>query len=258
MFRSSNPAFNPRSYEKTRTFGLGETMTIQGTVNKTMISLFLLVVSAAWTWSQLLQPAASAYPGAQAQVSSNIGPIFMGALVGSIAAWLVTAFKKEWSAYSVPVYSVFEGILIGTISSIFERSYPGIVVQSVALTFGVLFCMLLAYRTGFVTVTQKFRMGVTAALGAIFLIYMVNIVMRLFGGGAGFLYSSSPLGIGFSLIVVGVAALTLVLDFDFIEHAARAGVPKYMEWYSVFGLLVSLVWLYLELLRLLSLIANRE
>jgi uncharacterized YccA/Bax inhibitor family protein len=162
-------------------------------------------------------------------------------------------FKKEWSAISAPVYALFEGLALGGISAMFEKSYPGIAVQSIALTFGVLFVLLLAYKTGLIRATRGFVMGIVCATGGIALVYAANMLMQLFGfGGMSFLYASTPLGIGISVFVVIIAALNLILDFDMIERGASMGAPKYMEWYGAFAMMVTLIWLYLEILRLLG------
>jgi len=175
-----------------------------------------------------------------------------GALVGFVTA-MVTVFKQTWSPLTAPVYALCEGLFLGGISAIFEKSYPGIAIQAVALTFAVMFVLLLAYKTGIIRATRGFKLGVIAATGAIALVYMVSFFLQLFGwSGLSFIYSSTPLGIGISVIVVIIAALNLILDFDFIETAARMGAPKYMEWYGAFGLMVTLIWLYLEILRLLA------
>jgi uncharacterized YccA/Bax inhibitor family protein len=240
FLRSSNPVLKESAFSGQ--IATGETMTIQGTVNKTGLLLLFVVVSAAYTWGLTHSPTPeAAFPW-------MIG----GALVGFVTA-LVTVFKKAWSPLTAPVYALCEGLFLGGISAIFEKSYPGIAVQAVALTFAVMFVLLLAYKTGIIRATRGFKLGVIAATGAIALVYLVNMVMQLFGaGGFSFLYGSTPLGIGISIVVVIVASLNLILDFDFIETAARMGSPRYMEWYGAFGLMVTLVWLYLEILRLLG------
>ena len=180
-----------------------------------------------------------------------------GALGGFVVA-LVTVFKKTWAPLSAPVYALLEGLFLGGISAVFERSYPGIAVQAISLTFAVMFVMLLAYKFGVIRATRGFKLGVIAATGGIALVYVVNMVMSLFfHTNMAFLYSSTPLGIGISLVIVVIAALNLIIDFDMIETAARMGAPKYMEWYGAFGLMVTLVWLYLEILRLLGKARNR-
>jgi uncharacterized YccA/Bax inhibitor family protein len=240
LFRSSNPVLKENAF--TGQLAAGEVMTIQGTVNKTGLLMLFVVLGAAWTWGL------SHSPNPEAALPWTIG----GALVGFLTA-LVTIFKKTWAPLTTPFYALCEGLFLGGISAIFEKSYPGIAIQAVALTFAVMFVLLLAYKTGIIRATRGFKLGVIAATGAIALVYVVNFFMQLFGlSGLSFLYSSTPLGIGVSLVVVIIASLNLILDFDFIETAARMGSPKYMEWYGAFGLMVTLIWLYLEILRLLG------
>ena len=180
-------------------------------------------------------------------------PWMMGGLLLGFVTAMVTVFKQTWAPITAPIYALCEGLALGGISALFERSYPGIAIQAVSLTFGVLFVLLLAYKTGIVRATRGFKLGVIAATGAIALVYLVNMVMTLFfHTQMSFLYSSSPLGIGVSVVVVIIAALNLVLDFDLIETGARMGAPKYMEWYGAFAMMVTLIWLYLEILRLLG------
>jgi uncharacterized YccA/Bax inhibitor family protein len=157
-----------------------------------------------------------------------------------------------------PIYALLEGLFLGGISAVLNAQMPGIVIQAVGLTFGTLACLLVAYRTGIIKAAENFKLGVVAATGGICLLYMVSIVMGFFGGSIPMIHSSSPMGIGFSLFVVVIAALNLVLDFDFIEQGAEHGAPKYMEWYAAFGLMVTLVWLYLEILRLLAKLNSRR
>jgi uncharacterized YccA/Bax inhibitor family protein len=175
-----------------------------------------------------------------------------GALVGFVIA-MVTVFKQTWAPITAPVYALCQGLFLGGISAIFERAYPGIAIQAISLTFGVMFVLLLAYKFGIVRATRGFKLGVIAATGAIAVVYLVNMVASLFFHTQfSFLYSKSPLSIGISVVVVIIAALNLILDFDMIENAARMGAPKYMEWYGAFGMMVTLIWLYLEILRLLA------
>jgi len=240
LFRSNNPVLKESTF--TGQMATGEAMTIQGTVNKTGLLMLFAIVGAAWTWGL------SHSPNPEAAVNWTIGGFVIGTLAG-----FVTIFKNTWAPLSAPFYALCEGLLLGGVSALFEKSYPGIAMQAVALTFGVMFVLLLAYKTGIIRATRGFKLGVIAATGAIALVYVVNFFMQLFGlSGFSFLYSSTPLGIGISIVVVIIASLNLILDFDFIETAARMGSPKYMEWYGAFGLLVTLVWLYLEILRLLG------
>mgnify|MGYP006196212371 CR=1 FL=1 len=197
-------------------------------------------------------------PGVKMGYDGAMQWAIVGAIGGFVLA-LITSFKPAVSPYTSPIYAALEGLFLGAISAVFEAHYPGIVPQAIALTLGVLATMLLAYRSGLIKVTENFKLGIVAATGGIFLLYLVNIGMRLFGfEGMGFIHDSSWLGIGFSAVVVVVAALNLVLDFDFIEQGVERGAPKYMEWYGAFGLLVTLVWLYLEILRLLSKLQSRN
>jgi uncharacterized YccA/Bax inhibitor family protein len=179
-----------------------------------------------------------------------------GALLGFVIA-LVTVFKRTWAPISAPIYALCQGLFLGGISAILDKSYPGIAIQAISLTFGVMFVMLLAYKFRIIRATRGFKLGVIAATGGIVIVYLVNMVMGFFGRQIYFLNSAGPWGIGISLFIVVIAALNLILDFDMIENAARMGAPKYMEWYGAFGLMVTLVWLYLEILRLLSKMRRR-
>ena len=179
-------------------------------------------------------------------------------LFGGLICAFVTIFKKQWSAVTAPVYALLEGLVLGGLSATLELRYPGIAIQAVSLTFGTLFVLLFLYRTGVIKVTQKFRLGVFAATGGIMFFYLIEMVLGFFGIQFASINGSGLIGIGFSLIVVGIAALNLVLDFDFIEQGVQYGAPKYMEWYGAFGIMVTLVWLYLEILRLLSKMRSRN
>lgn len=239
MMRTGNPALNANTFRGVAT-GEG-VMTIQGTVNKAAILLFLVVLSASWIWARITQ-----FPWM----------VMLGAIAGLIAA-IVTIFKKEWAPITAPIYALLEGLVLGGISALFNAKYPGIVIQAVSLTFGVLFCLLLAYKSGLIKATENFKLGVVAATGGICLVYIVTMILGFFGKSVPFIHDSGPIGIGFSLFVVVIASLNLVLDFDFIEKGTEAGVPKYMEWYAAFGLMVTLIWLYLEILRLLAKMQRR-
>ncbi|MGH8109524.1 MAG: Bax inhibitor-1/YccA family protein [Arenimonas sp.] len=239
--RSGNPALNQNTFEGLRSDS-SEVMTINGTVNKTAMMLAIVVLTALYTWSQ-----AQGIDGITSAMPLTIG----GAIGGFIVA-MITIFKKTWSPVTAPLYAGLEGLFLGGISAIYEAQYPGIILQAVVLTFGTLGALLMAYRSGLIKATENFKLGVVAATGGIFILYMINMVMGFFGKSMGFIHDSGLLGIGFSAVVVVIAALNLVLDFDFIEEGAEQGAPKYMEWYASFGLIVTLVWLYLELLRLLS------
>jgi uncharacterized YccA/Bax inhibitor family protein len=240
LLRSSNPVLKEKAFAGP--IATGETMTIQGTVNKTGLLLLFVIIAAAWTWGLSHSPTPEAAL-----------PWTIGAAVGGFIVALVTVFKKEWSPISAPIYALLEGLFLGGISALFERSYPGIAIQAVSLTFAVLFVLLLAYKFGILRATRGFKLGIIAATGGIALVYLANIVMSFFfHRPMPFLYASTSLGIGISLFVVVIAALNLILDFDMIETGARMGAPRYMEWYGAFGMMVTLIWLYLEILRLLG------
>jgi uncharacterized YccA/Bax inhibitor family protein len=238
--RTSNPALNEKAFRSEVAFG-GESMTLQGTVNKTGLLLLCVVATSAWTWGL-----------AHSETPQAAMPWMIGGIFGGFLTALVTIFKRSWAPITAPLYALFEGLALGGISAFFERSYHGIAAQAVGLTFGVLFVMLLAYKTGIIRATERFKLGVIAATGGIALFYLVAMVLNLFHVNVGILYSGSPWSIAFSLFVVVIAALNLVLDFDMIETGVRIGAPKYMEWYGAFGLMVTLIWLYLEILRLLA------
>lgn len=248
MMRTANPALGSKTFEGLAITGeQNETMTLNGTVNKTAMLLFLIVLAASWVWHLF---SASGNPAAISLW------IWTGAIGGFIVA-LVTIFKKEWAGVTAPIYAILEGLFLGGISAIFESAYPGIVLQAVALTFGTLFALLLAYKSGLIKATENFKLGVVAATGGIALVYLATFILGLFKIQIPFIHGSGLFGIIFSLVVVVVASLNLVLDFDFIESGASSGAPKYMEWYGAFGLMVTLIWLYIEILRLLSKLRSR-
>lgn len=254
--RSGNPALQESTFLDLGTGTVvrndAGTMSLNGTVNKTAALLILTLVGALFTWSQATTAITAGNPGA-------IMPYALGGGIGGFVVALVTIFKKQWSPITAPIYAVLAGLFLGAVSAMFELRYPGIVMQAVGLTFGTLAALLMAYRSGLIKVTEKFRLGVVAATGGIVLLYFANISMQMFGmQGMGFIHEGSTIGIVFSVGVVIVAALNLVLDFDFIEKGAAAGAPKYMEWYAAFSLLVTLVWLYVEILRLLSKLQSRN
>ncbi len=237
--KSSNPAFSEKIFEKQGFAAQGEKMTVQGTVNKSLILFVCAIIPAYYVFDMFLAG------------NSTTGLLMVGAIGGLIAA-LVTIFKPTVAPISAPIYAALEGLFLGGVSAFAEMQFPGIAMQAVLLTFGTMFIMLVTYRTGLIKVNEKFRSGIIAATGAIALIYFINFIMSMFGSGMPMIHEGGLMGIGFSLVVIAIAALNLLLDFDFIEKNAFHGAPKYMEWYSAFGLMVTLVWLYLEILRLLS------
>lgn len=252
FYRSRNPALNDRVWSQAESQG-GEAMSIQGAVNKCFILLILAFMSASWVWGKLSQPVSPFAESYEASASAGVVVPFVmwGGLIGFILV-VVTGFKLNWSPVTAPLYAVCEGFVLGGVSAMFEKNYPGIAVQAVSLTFGTLFCLLMAYRSGLIRVTDKMRLGLSAALGGIFLVYITNWILGFFHREIPFIYGSGPVSIGFSLIVVCVAALFLVIDFDLIERYSAHGAPKYMEWYGAMSLLITLIWLYFELLSLLA------
>ena len=247
--RTSNPTLHAGTFVGLDRAGAGaDRMTLQGTVNKTGILLILVVLAASWVWDMYFT---SANPGA-------VMPWMIGGAIGGLVFAVVTVFKKHWAGVTAPAYCLLQGLFLGGLSSTLEARYPGIVIQAVGLTFGTLVALLLAYRSGLIRVTENFRLGVAAATGGIFLVYMATMVLGFFGVSMPFIHESGLIGIGFSLFVVVIASMNLVLDFDFIERGAALGAPKYMEWFAAFGLMVTLIWLYIEILRLLAKLRGRR
>ena len=245
---SSNPVLQSKVFEQAR-IGVGQqSMTVQGTVNKTLILLAVLLATAVWSWSLAGNPSAA-----------GMTPVaLMASAIGGLVLALATSFKPQWAPVTAPLYAAFEGVFLGIVSVYFEMRYPGLVMQAVAITFGVLFCMLSLYKSGIIKVTNQFILGVAAATGAIALLYIVSMVLSVFHINMPFLYASGPLGIGFSIFVAGLAAFNLVIDFHTIEEGSRQGAHKYMEWYGAFALMVTLIWLYFEILRLLGKLRERK
>jgi uncharacterized YccA/Bax inhibitor family protein len=254
LMKTSNPALGENTFRNLSGGQYGgmideaSHMTLNGTVNKTGILLVCAIATAAWTWHLFLQ----------SRDMTDVAPLMLIGGIGGFIVAMVTVFKKEWSGVTAPIYALLEGLVLGGLSALMELHYPGIAMQAVALTFGTLFVLLLAYRSGLIQVTQKFRMGVVAATGGIMVFYLLQMLLGFFGVQFSSVNGSGFIGIGFSLIVVAVAALNLVLDFDFIEKGVQYGAPKYMEWYGAFGIMVTLVWLYIEILRLLSKMRSRN
>jgi len=238
--RSGNPVLSKKTFSNTGS--ISDKMTINGTVNKTAISLLLLVGTGYITFTSI-----------------NPGLLIVCGIGGFVVA-IITVFKKHWAPITVPIYAILEGGLLGGISFMYNSLYDGIVTNAIFLTVGILLSLLTAYRSGYIKATENFKLGIFAATGGIAIVYLINFVMGFFGSSMGVMQinNASPMSIGFSVIVVIIAALNLVLDFDFIEEGAEKGAPKYMEWYGAFGLLVTLIWLYLEILRLLAKLNSRR
>jgi uncharacterized YccA/Bax inhibitor family protein len=255
LIKTSNPALGDKTFRDLANAGqfgdladASSRMTLSGTVNKTGLLLLCAVATASWTWHQFIQT----------RDPASVTPWMFGGLIGGFIFAMITVFKKEWAPVTAPVYALLEGLVLGGLSAVFDLRYPGIGIQAVSLTFGTLLVLLLAYSSGLIKVTDKLRLGIVAATGGIAVFYLLQMVLGFFGYRFTSINGSGAIGIGFSLIVVAVAALNLVLDFDFIEQGVKVGAPKYMEWYGAFGIIVTLVWLYLEILRLLSKMRSRN
>jgi uncharacterized YccA/Bax inhibitor family protein len=251
---SSNPAFSQDMFAGyDQVYGAPKTRstvtTVQGTVGKTFLLLAILSFTALWSWNSV---ASGTFPMAVLPIS----------MIGGFIVAMITIFKPTVAPVTAPIYAAVEGLFLGALSQLVEMKYglkyPGIALQAVGLTCGTLFMMLFVYQTGLVRVTEKLKAGIITATGALALFYLVTWVLMLFHVQMPLVFSATPMGIGFSLLVIGLAAFNLLLDFDFIEKAAYAGAPKYMEWYGAFGLMVTLIWLYIEILRLLSKLADRR
>ncbi len=252
LTKSSNPALTDKIFTKASYGTYEDVMTVSGTVNKIAMMLILVVSSASYTWGIYFE---SAQTGG---LSTAIMPWMIGGGVAGFVLALITIFKPVWSPFTAPIYAVCQGLLLGGLSASFNALMPGIVMQAVGLTFAILFMMLFAYKSGLIKVTQKFKTGMIAATGGIFIFYMATWILGMFGVNMGFAFDNSLTSIGISLFIVAIASLNLVLDFDFIEKSAQRGAPKYMEWYGAFGIMVTLIWLYLEILRLLAKISSRN
>ncbi|HXB42752.1 MAG TPA: Bax inhibitor-1/YccA family protein [Puia sp.] len=249
LFKSGNPALNEKVFQNSMVVSGEEVMTERGTLNKFFFLSLMVMASASFTWSSFGQ-------------GKNVMPWMLVGAFGGFAVAIVVSFKREWSSYLSPLYALLEGLFIGGLSVVvnnaFAKSYPGIVMQAVLLTFGAVIAMFLLYRFRIIKATEKFKSVILTATAGIAIFYVLAMVLRMFHIDIAFLHEGSALGIGFSLVVVAIAALNLILDFDMIEQGAAVGAPKYMEWYCAFGLLVTIVWLYVEILRLLMKLADRR
>ena len=240
MIKSSNPALKGTPFSGAGIFSGAETMTVQGTVTKSffLVGLVMAVASVCWLQGQ-------AHP-------DYLNPMVLaGTICGFIIA-LITIWKKHWAPWTTSLYAIFEGVALGSISLVFEKQFSGIVFQAFLSTMGTFIGLLIAYRSGLIKATENFKLGVFAATSGICLVYLITIILNFFGLTVPYIHDNSIWGILFSLFVVVIAALNLVMDFDFIEQGEAVKAPKFMEWYASFALLVTLVWLYLEILRLLA------
>jgi uncharacterized YccA/Bax inhibitor family protein len=243
--RSSNPTLNENTFQRIGTGVDADKMTLSGTVNKSMILLGMLVFTAFSTYQSVIE-------------SPYVMGFTIGASILSFIIALITTFKPQWASVTAPIYAISSGVFLGVISALFEAMYPGIVLQAVLLTCATFLCLLFAYKSGFIKATENFKLGLFAATGAIAMIYMASWILSMFHMHIPYIHESGLIGIGFSLVVVVIAALNLVLDFDFIEQGVAQDAPKYMEWYASFSLLVTLIWLYIEILKLLAKLSKRD
>lgn len=242
--RTSNPALSDAAFRRMYASEVGvETMTMEGAIKKTGILFGLLMVTALLQFYLMYTPAVNPVVH---QATMMIG------LIGGLVVAFITIFRPRFAPVTAPLYALLEGFLVGFLTTIYDYFYPGIALPAIGLTFGVLAMMLAVYMSGLIKVTQRFRMGMMMAIGSIFLLYMVSFIGSFFGFNVPFVHEGGPFGIAFSLVVVAVASLSLLLDFDMIEKGAAARAPKYIEWYCAFALMVTLVWLYIEILRLLG------
>jgi uncharacterized YccA/Bax inhibitor family protein len=248
LYKSKNPALSINTFKNIpRVADSVETMTIQGTVNKIAFLGLIVFASALYVWNKFTS----------IEDIAIIQPYIIGGFIAAFIAALVIIFKKTTAPYMAPLYCVFEGLALGGLSGYMESVYPGIVFQAILLTFGILFSLLLIYKMKIIAATENFKLIVASATAGIAICYLVSFIGGFFGFNLPFIHGNSTFGIVFSLFVVVIAALNLVMDFDFIEKGAESNAPKYMEWYAAFGLMVTLIWLYIEILRLLSKLRSR-
>ena len=241
-YRSGNPVLTSNAFNVSS--DSSDVMTINGTVTKTFLSVCLVVISGYYSWINI----------------SITNTLMLPCVLVGLVLGIVTIYKKHLSPITVPIYAVIQGIFLGAISYTFNNLYDGIVITAISYTLSILFVMLTLYRTGIIKPTENFKLGVAAGTGGIALIYFGNLIMSFFGTGLSIMdiNNASIYSIGFSLVVIVMASLNLVVDFDFIEEGSEKGAPKYMEWFGAFGLLVTLIWLYLEILRLLAKLNSRK
>lgn len=249
LFKSGNPTLTEKIFSKSITATQHEVMTVGGTINKFGFLFLMTLASAAFAWHAYYQ-------------GQNMMPYMIGGAIGGLVIALIIAFKQTWAPFLAPLYGLVEGFFIGALSAIineaFIESYPGIIMQAVGLTFGTAFAMFLLYNFRIIKATEKFKSIIFTATAGIAIFYLIAMGLRFFNIDIPFLHEGGAIGIGFSLFVIAIAALNLIIDFDMIEKGAEMGAPKHMEWYCAFGLLVTIVWLYIEILRLLSKLGSRD
>jgi uncharacterized YccA/Bax inhibitor family protein len=249
LFNSSNPTLSEKSFNRSISVPGADTMTFSGTLNRFGFLFLMVMASSVYVWNE-------------ASVGNSVQGYIMGGAIGGLILAIVLMFKQQWAQYLAPGYALLEGLVVGGISAVYNDAFakiaPGIVMQAVALTFGTAIAMFVLYKTGMIKVTERFRSILFAAMGGIMVFYLITFVLSLFNVNIPMLHQGTPMSIGISLFIVAVAAFSLLLDFDRIDQGAAMGAPKYMEWFCAFGLLVTLVWLYIEILRLLGNIYGRR
>jgi uncharacterized YccA/Bax inhibitor family protein len=249
LFKSGNPTLTEKAFKTKEYIDISNSMTVRGTLNKFGFMLLMLLGTAFYSWKEYA-------------TGGNVQPLILGGAIGGLIIALVIMFKKEWSPYLAPLYALLEGLFIGAISAYYNEAFagkmPNIIMNAVGLTFGTAIAMYFLYSFKIIQATEKFKAIIFTATAGIAIFYVIALVLRMFGIQMAFLHEGSLMGIGFSLVVVAIAALNLILDFDMMEKGAAAGAPKYMEWFGAFGLMVTIVWLYLEILRLLSKLSSRK
>lgn len=243
-YTTSNPALSEKAFSQELSVPLEERMTIEGVTSKSFILLLISIATGVFGW--------------QIALNESFGFLPLISIVVAFIVALVIIFNKHLAPALAPVYAMLQGIALGFISGIFNAQYEGIVVQAVLITLSIFVCMLGVYRFKIIQVTQKFKIGIAIATGGVALYYVINLIMSMFGQQLPLINSNSNYGIAFTLVVIVIAALNLVIDFDFIEKSAQKGLPKYMEWYASFGIFITVVWLYVEVLRLLGKIRGRR
>ncbi|MCL9980233.1 MAG: Bax inhibitor-1/YccA family protein [Bacteroidia bacterium] len=249
----SSPLFSEKAFSATRSGSYEGSMTLKGTVDKSIVLFLTLLAPAVWIWNKM---------GGDPEYAINNGvqTYMYGGLIIGLISILIMSFKKSWSPYLAPVYAAAEGVLLGALSMFFEAMFPGIVMQAVAITMGIFALMLVLYKTNVLRATPMFTKVIYIATAGVGIFYLLMMVLNLFGvhGLSNFYAGSSPMSIGLSVLIAGIAAFNLIMDFTFIEEASNAGAPKYMEWYAGVGLLATLIWLYIEILRLLAKLQSRD
>ena len=249
LFKSGNPALSEKNFQTVFVGSNSETMTLRGTLNKFGFMLVMLMGTAYYSWKEFAN-------------GGNVQPLIWTGLIGGLITAFIIIFKKEWAGYLAPLYALLEGLFLGALSAMYNDAFatkaPNIVMNAVGLTFGTAIAMYFLYSFKIIKATEKFKSVIFTATAGIAIFYLIAMVVRMFGVDMAFLHEGFLMCIGFSLVVVTIAALNLILDFDMIEKGTEAGAPKYMEWYGAFGLMVTIVWLYLEIIRLLSKLSSRK